>query len=113
VLPSGRKPDDPGELLATSSLDAVFAAIADLEYPYVLIDAPPLLGIADTQALARQANAVLYVARLDRITLDNVVDAQEVLDRLGRPQVGMVVIGTRSEVSPYYVSSRVPALDDV
>jgi capsular exopolysaccharide synthesis family protein len=112
VLPSGRKPDDPGELLSTSSLDAVFEAIADLDYPYVLIDAPPLLGIADTQSLARQASAILYVARLDRITLDNVVDAQDVLDRLGRPQVGMVVIGARAEVSPYYVSSRMPALDD-
>jgi Mrp family chromosome partitioning ATPase/capsular polysaccharide biosynthesis protein len=113
VLPSGRKPDDPGDLLSTSALDAVFTAIAELDYPYVLIDAPPLLGISDTQALARQASALLYVARLERITLDNVVDAQEVLDRLGRPQVGMVVIGARTEVSPYYVSSRMPALEDV
>ena len=104
VLPSGRKPDDPGELLSTAALDAVFDAIDELDYPYVLIDAPPLLGIADTQALARRASAVLYVARLERITLDNVVDADEVLERLGRPRVGMVVIGARSEVSPYYLS---------
>jgi capsular exopolysaccharide synthesis family protein len=113
VLPSGRKPADPTELLADVSLDVVFDAIADLDYTYVLVDAPPLLGIADAQALARRASTILYVARLDRITLENVVDARDILDRLDRPQVGMVVIGARSEASPYYLSSRVPALEDV
>ena len=114
VLPSGRKPQDPTELLADVALDVVFDAIAELEYTYVLVDAPPLLGIADTQALARRATSILYVARLDRITLENVVDAREVLDRIDRPSAGMVVIGARSEASPYYLSSRaVPALEDV
>jgi Mrp family chromosome partitioning ATPase len=113
VLPSGRKPSDPTELLADTALDVAFDAIADLDYTYVILDAPPLLGIADTQALARRATSILYVARLDRITLENVVDAREVLDRLDRPSAGMVVIGARSEASPYYLSSRVPALEDV
>jgi Mrp family chromosome partitioning ATPase/capsular polysaccharide biosynthesis protein len=114
VLPSGRKPQDPTELLADVALDVVFDAIADLDYTYVLVDAPPLLGIADTQALARRATSILYVARLDRITLENVVDARDILDRIDRPSAGMVVIGARSEASPYYLSSRaVPALEDV
>lgn len=113
VLPSGRKPDDPSELLADITLDVVFDAIAELDYTYVLVDCPPLLGIADTQALARRASTILYVARLDRISLENVVDARDVLDRLDRPQVGMVVIGARSEASPYYLTTRVPALEDV
>jgi Mrp family chromosome partitioning ATPase len=113
VLPSGKKPNDPTGLLADTSLDIVFDAIADLDYTYVLIDAPPLLGIADTQALARRATSLLYVARLDRVTLENVVDARDVLDRVDIPAVGLVVIGARSEASPYYLSSRVPALEDV
>ena len=113
VLPSGRKPNDPSELLADMALDVVFDAIAELDYTYVVIDAPPLLGIADTQALARRATSIVFVARLDRITLENVVDARELLDRLDRPSIGMVVIGARSEASPYYLSGRVPALDDV
>jgi capsular exopolysaccharide synthesis family protein len=113
ILPSGKKPDDPSELLSDVGLDVVMDAIADLDYTYVLVDAPPLLGIADTQALARRASTILYVARLDRVTLENVVDARDVLDRIDRPMVGMVVIGARSEASPYYLSGRVPALEDV
>jgi len=112
TLPSGRKPADPTNLLADVGLDLVFDALVDLDYSYIIVDAPPLLGIADTRALARRATSVLYVARLDRITLENVVDAADVLDRMDRPRLGMVVIGVRSEASPYYLSGRVPALDD-
>ena len=112
VLPSGRKPDDPARLLTGEGLEAVFQAIGELDYTYVIIDAPPLLGIADTQALARCADSLLYVGRLDRITVDNVMDARDTLDRLDINCVGIVVIGARSEASPYYVGLRAPVLED-
>jgi tyrosine-protein kinase len=112
VLPSGQKPDDPARLLTGDGLEAVFAAIAALDYAYVIIDAPPLLGIADTQALARCADSLLYVGRLDRLTVDNVMDARDTLDRLDINPVGLVVIGARSEASPYYVGLRTPVLED-
>jgi Mrp family chromosome partitioning ATPase len=112
VLPSGRKPDDPTDLLADVGLERAFDALIDLDYTYILVDAPPLLGIADTQALARRATTLLYVARLDRITLENIIDARDVLDRVDRPPLGIVVIGARAEASPYYLSGRVPALEE-
>jgi capsular exopolysaccharide synthesis family protein len=112
LLPSGHKPDDPARLLTGDGLAALFEAISELDYTYVLIDAPPLLGIADTQALARCADSLLYIARLDRITLDNVMDARDTLDRIDINTVGTVAIGTKSEASPYYVGLRAPALED-
>ena len=101
------------DLLADVGLERAFDALIDLDYTYILVDAPPLLGIADTQALARRATSLLYVARLDRITLENIIDARDVLDRVDCPPFGMVVIGARTEASPYYLSGRVPALEDV
>src|SRR3954471_2493166 len=79
MLPSGRKPNDPTSLLADVGLDLVFDALTELDYSYIIVDAPPVLGIADTRALARRATSLLYVARLDRITLENVADAGDVL----------------------------------
>jgi Mrp family chromosome partitioning ATPase len=90
----------------------VFELLSRLDYAYVLVDAPPVLGIADTQSLGRNADHLLYVARLDRITLDNLMDARDVLDRIEAHPVGVVVIGARSEASPYYVGVRAPALED-
>jgi Mrp family chromosome partitioning ATPase len=113
TLPSGRKPADPTNLLADVGLDLVFDTLVDLDYSYIVVDAPPLLGIADTRALARRATSLLYVARMDRVTLENIVDAGDVIDRMDRPGLGMVVIGVRSEASPYYLTGRVPALEDV
>jgi capsular exopolysaccharide synthesis family protein len=112
VLPSGTKPNDPARLLAGDDLEAVMDSIKTMDYRYVLVDAPPLLGIADTRALARLCTALLFVARLDRITLDTVIDARDVLDRLEIPTIGCVPIGTRSEASPYYMGLRTPALED-
>jgi succinoglycan biosynthesis transport protein ExoP len=112
VLPSGVKPNDPARLLAGDGLEVVLTAIKAMDYRYVLIDAPPLLGIADTRALARVCTSLLYVARLDRITLDTVIDARDVLDRLDINTVGCVPVGTRSEASPYYMGLRTPALED-
>jgi capsular exopolysaccharide synthesis family protein len=112
VLPSGSKPTDPAQLLAGEGLDAVMNSVKAMDYRYVLIDAPPLLGIADTRALARDCTSLLFVARLDRITLDTVIDARDVLDRMEIDAVGCVPVGTRSEASPYYMGLRTPAFED-
>ena len=112
VMPSGTKPNDPARLLAGEGLDAVIESVRGMGYSYILVDAPPLLGIADTRALARLCTSLLFVARLDRITLDTVIDARDVLDRLDVQAIGCVPIGTRSEASPYYMGLRTPALED-
>jgi capsular exopolysaccharide synthesis family protein len=112
VLPSGKKPSDPAALLSGASLDLIFDALGELDYNYVIVDAPPLLGIADTQALARRCTSLVFVARLDRISLEHVADARDTLDRLELHAVGLVVIGARGEASPYYLRGRVPAFDD-
>ena len=79
---------------------------------YVLIDSAPILGIADSRALARAAHHMLFVGRLDRLTLDTVFDAREVLDRVDCEPLGMVVVGSRGEASPYYMAARAPALEE-
>ncbi len=112
VLPSGSKPGQPAQLLAGDAMEVVFDRLRGLDYSYILVDAPPVLGISDTQSLARFADSLLWVSRLDRITLDNVMDARDILDRLESRPIGVVVIGARSEASPYYVGIRTPALDD-
>ena len=70
---------------------------------------PPLLGLPDTQVLAHRVDEVLIVYRLDRITLEHVAELREVLDRLAIRPLGLVVIGARGEVSPYYLQ-RPPTL---
>ena len=54
---------------------------------------------------------LLYVARLDRLTLDNVFDARDVIDRFDLNGIGLVVVGARSDASPYYFAPRAPVAE--
>ncbi len=106
LLASGSMPGDPTRILSSGALPAVLDLLRQRDYAYILVDSPPMLGIADTQVLARHTDHVLLVARLDRIRLDNVIDLNDVLERLGISPIGLVVIGAREPVSPYYLSER-------
>ena len=109
VIPSGAKAKDPGRLVAGPAMKHFLDEIRTYDYDYVLVDAPPLLGIADSQALARYVDEILLVNRLDRLTLERVSELRDVLDRLALEPLGIVVIGGRGEISPYYLTTR-PAL---
>lgn len=111
IITSGTKAKDPGRLLTAGAMAAFLQYIRrlDYDYDYVLVDAPPLLGIVDAQVLARHVDHVILVNRLDRLTVDNVADLRQTLDRMELAPLGVVVIGARAEVSPYYMSRR-PAI---
>jgi capsular exopolysaccharide synthesis family protein len=107
VLPTGASTAESPRALLGAGLGTLLELVKDADYQYVLIDSPPLLGIADSQVLARHADAVVLVARPDRVTMDDVIDMRELLDRLGVDPVGLVVVGAKKEASYYY--SRSPA----
>jgi capsular exopolysaccharide synthesis family protein len=111
VMTSGRKPPDPARLLSSRALHSFLEHLRNSDYSYVLIDAPPMLGIADVQPLAREADQVILVSRLDRVTVDNVIDMEELLRRLEVRPLGLVAIGVKSDVPPsYYLTERRPDL---
>jgi Mrp family chromosome partitioning ATPase/capsular polysaccharide biosynthesis protein len=106
VLASGESDVDPAQLLSSAPIGAFFEQVRASDYDYVLVDSPPLLGMADAQTMIHEVDAALVVARLDRLTTENVIDTEELLSRLDAPVLGLVVIGARSEFSPYYVAQR-------
>jgi capsular exopolysaccharide synthesis family protein len=106
VITSGTRAKEPGRLISSPAMAAFIEQLRNLDYDYVLLDGPPLLGIADSQVLARHVDELLLVNRLDRISLDHVAELREVLDRLDVRPLGIVVIGARGELSPYYLARR-------
>jgi Mrp family chromosome partitioning ATPase/capsular polysaccharide biosynthesis protein len=104
VLPAGRHGGDASELLHTPALPSLIEALRGSSYAYVLIDSPPILGVADGQMFAQFCDEVLVVARLDRLRTADAIDLHEMLGRLDANPVGLVVIGTRLSGSPYYAA---------
>jgi capsular exopolysaccharide synthesis family protein len=91
VVPSGSLVPNPAALLFGGPLDVLLPAVIQLDYDYVIVDGPPLLGVADGHALAQRADAILIAARLDRLTVEHVLETRETLDRLEAKTLGLVV----------------------
>jgi capsular exopolysaccharide synthesis family protein len=105
VLPSGRLPQNPSELLGSPH---IAEAISEFSTPdgIVIIDAPPLNPVADTQVLLNNpaVHAAIVVARVGTTTRDEVRRARAILDRHMIEPVGLVVTGLRDS-SRYGYSS--------
>ena len=78
LLPLGKVPDDPVEILS-SGLVAEFVARLREAYDVVLIDSSPVMGIADAPLLARHMDAVVFVVEANR---SNSAEARTAIRRL-------------------------------
>ena len=111
LITSGTKAKDPGRLVTAGAMSAFLVHVRTLDYDYVFVDAPPLLGIVDAQVLARYVDQMILVNRLDRLSLDNVADLRQLLDRMEVSPLGLIVIGAKAEISPYYTTRRVAGVE--
>jgi Mrp family chromosome partitioning ATPase len=102
VLPAGGRTGDASRLLTATTLESAFDELRGLGYTYILVDSPPLLGVADSQILARLCDHLLLVSRLERLATSTVLDLREVLDRVDVEPLGLVVLGARLVDSPYF-----------
>jgi succinoglycan biosynthesis transport protein ExoP len=96
VLPAGRLPPNPAELLGSPHLDEILTELASDE-TMVILDAPPLNPVADAQVLLNSSavHAVMIVARANKTTREEVRRARAILDRHIVDPVGLVVTGLR------------------
>jgi len=102
-LASGPLPPNPAEMLGSYRMEALLSELAvDDMVDYVVVDSAPILSVADALAIAPKVDAVLVVARVNRITRDEVTQVNEQFARIGARVIGMVVAGVKTKSSPYY-----------
>ena len=107
VLPSGSASRHPAMLLSGDALGALFDALVRSRYRFVIVEGAPLTGPIDGQLLARMADAVLVVCRLDRLSPGDATEVAEVLARLDATALGAVVIG--GGTASYSMGASTPA----
>jgi len=82
ILPAGRPPANPLELLASEEMADLLKELAHRYGDrYLVIDTPPPTMTAEANALARQVDAILLVVRKGRASRDTISDLVENLDR--------------------------------
>lgn len=96
VLPSGRLPHNPSELLGSRRITEMLSGLLT-DKGIVVVDAPPLNPVADAQVLLNNSaiSAAIIVARVDKTTREEVRRARAILDRHMVEPVGIVITGLR------------------
>lgn len=102
VLASGAKPPNPTEILQSRITQDLVNRLRS-SYDIVIIDAPPLLPVADASVLAKLADGVIIVVRHAKTTRDQVSEAINRLNQVGARLYGVVVnMVARRAVGSYY-----------
>jgi len=105
VLTRGKQSLPRYEALGT---DSFINTINDLRKTYdrIIIDTPPLLGLADSLMVSRCVDGALFVVRAEQTTQRDILTALEVLQGTQTPIYGLVLNGVDlSKVENYYYYS--------
>jgi capsular exopolysaccharide synthesis family protein len=90
VLTCGPIPPNPSELLISQHARQVIFDIAE-KVDFVILDTPPLLPVADSAEIATIADATILVHRAAKTTRDQATRSIQVLEKVGRRPVGVVL----------------------
>ncbi len=90
ALTAGAPTVNPIELLFSDAM-SFFMKQAGQQYDVVLVDGPPILGYADTRALAKSISKAILVVRSGASSVDRIKQAQEELHTGGIVLAGTVL----------------------
>jgi capsular exopolysaccharide synthesis family protein len=96
VLPSGKLPPNPAELVGTERMSSLFAALTQ-RYDRIIIDSPPVLAVADPAVLTQLVDAALMVIRSGQTGRQALLESVERLEGVGVDVLGVVVNALRPE----------------
>src|SRR5574337_345226 len=89
-VPAGTIPINPAELLASPRMRATLAGFAQA-FNHIVIDAPPLLGLADASILATMVEGVILVVHAERTPREAIQQALKPLIELHARLLGVVL----------------------
>ena len=102
VLPSGRIPPNPSELLGSAAMERLLAELTST-YDVVLLDSPPLLPVTDAAVLSNFAGGTVLVVGADRVHRPQLQQAIVSLETAGAHLYGVVVNKIARQEATAYV----------
>jgi succinoglycan biosynthesis transport protein ExoP len=103
LLPCGYLPPNPAELLGSPMMKQILEALR-AHYEWVLIDAPPLLAMADAPVLCPLVDGVVMVIAAESATKPAVIRAIDQVTSVGGKVAGLVLNKVNLERNSYYYS---------
>ena len=105
VITSGNTPKHPISLLNSSMMKALILSTSD-RYDCIIIDAPPVVGLADSKILGKLADGMLFVVRPGVANYGSVEAAKELLKDFN--VLGVIANGVNLSNESYGYESYYP-----
>lgn len=105
LLPCGPIPPNPSDLLSTKRFESILREAKE-QFDRIIIDGPPLLGLADSVLLASAAESVLVVVESGRTRTKAAREGIERIKSAGAHIVGVILTKSTEEASGYGYSYR-------
>lgn len=102
-ITSGTIPSNPAELLGSSKMGKIIEKLKE-EFAFIIVDAPPALGVADARVLGRICDGIIVVVMARKTHRDAVLEVKEELERSGENIVGFVLNGI--DITRHYYRHR-------
>lgn len=90
IVVAGTPPTDPSELLANTKMEALLKA-AGQHYDVVILDGPPILGLADAMILTSLANITLLTVHANDTSTSTINNALKRLQETGAQVSGIIL----------------------
>ncbi len=113
LLPAGPLPPNPADLLSTSRFQAIIRE-ANAQFDIVIVDAPPVLGMADAVLLAAICKDVVFIIESGKTRTAAALEALNRLYAANAHVIGATLTKAAEEVSSYgygYSAYRYGAID--
>jgi len=103
VVAAGPTPPNPSELLSSSHMRRLVDELR-ARGEFVIIDAPPLLPVADASGIAAVADGVVLSVRHGMTRKEQLQQARATLDRIGAQTLGVIlnIVPANAEVTSAY-----------
>lgn len=100
ALTAGQLPPNPAELLASGAFEEALR-VATANFDHVVVDSPPVLGLADAPLIARATEGTIFVVESGRTRASQARQALERLIRVRAHMLGAVLTKLDSRSSGY------------
>ena len=101
LLANGTRFFDPAVLYQSDAMRGLLMDVRE-RYDVVVIDAPPLLVSGECSVLARQADALLLVAQVGKLSRESARRATRIMEAAHVEPRGLIVVGRRLEDEEAY-----------
>ena len=100
LLPAGPTPPNPADLLSSSRAQSLLREL-EVSYDSIVIDAPPVMGLADAMLLASIANNILFVVESGQTRTKAALEALGLLRNTGAHVLGVVLTKATGDLGGY------------